>query len=412
MAIYRKFAKQTDNVVQYLNVARQFEHHTRVQVPKLKHAPVHLGKQLDEYLRAPDFETHRRQYLAELEAKKKSGRSVSSSGIAKLENKTSASGPSKPALSNANGATAETKPPETSQTTKAPDRDLIDFFDSIEQNQTPMAVHPPSQAQAGLGLQAPTGTVPFQQAQQTGLVGNGFMAQQTGFGATNPFQQPQQQQQPMSQMYTGYAQQPSQPLQPAFTGAGFGGFTPQPSFQPGNLGTIPQDGVAAFQTGTSGPSLLTPQTTNPFRASMMMASQPTGQAQSLLPPTSPSSNRLSTNPFAKGVPQQAMSQPTGAESYQQQHGSAPAPLQSMPTGTNPFARTSPPAQASPASTGTPNSLVPQPTGVTNPFRQSTFVNHATGTGWQHNQTPLGGGLDQIPTVPVFPRPPQQTPWQQ
>jgi hypothetical protein len=57
-------------------------------------------------------------------------------------------------------------------------------------------------------------------------------------------------------------------------------------------------------------------------------------------------------------------------------------------------------------------LAPQPTGTTNPFRQGAFVNHNTGMGWQHNQATIGGGLDQISTVPVFPRPAQQTPWQQ
>src|SRR5690606_20459145 len=75
MAIYRSFTRQTDYVVQYLSVARQYEHHTRVEVPKLKHAPVNLGRQLEEYLKDPDFEINRRQYLAEQEAKKSKGSS-------------------------------------------------------------------------------------------------------------------------------------------------------------------------------------------------------------------------------------------------------------------------------------------------------------------------------------------------
>ena len=50
MEIYRNFTRQTDFVVQYLGVARQYEHHTRVQVPKLKHAPVNLGRQLEDHL--------------------------------------------------------------------------------------------------------------------------------------------------------------------------------------------------------------------------------------------------------------------------------------------------------------------------------------------------------------------------
>lgn len=70
MEIYRTFTKHTDYVVQYLSTAKQWQHHTRVEVPKLKHAPVNLGRQLEEYLNDPDFEIHRRQYLAEQEAKK------------------------------------------------------------------------------------------------------------------------------------------------------------------------------------------------------------------------------------------------------------------------------------------------------------------------------------------------------
>ncbi|EQL02397.1 anth [Ophiocordyceps sinensis CO18] len=64
MDIYRTFTRQTDAVVQYLSVARLHEHHTRVEVPKLKHAPVNLARQLEEYLEDTDFELHRRQQPA------------------------------------------------------------------------------------------------------------------------------------------------------------------------------------------------------------------------------------------------------------------------------------------------------------------------------------------------------------
>ena len=411
--VYRKFTKQTDYVVQYLGVARQYEHHTRVEVPKLKHAPVHLGRQLEDYLRDPDFEIHRRQYIAELDAKKKAGRTGGASAIARLKQAESNTSSSKPASSTANGSqTAASKP---AQPSKGPDQDLIDFFDSIEQNQTTMAVQSTAQPQVTqpqVTVQFPT-QAPFQ-AQPTGFVGNGtVMAQPTGFGAHNPFQQQafsgfvqQQQQQP---------QQVAQPqLQPNFTGAGFGGFSPQPSFQPGNLGTIPQDAVASFQQAmpTGAPGLAAPQTTNPFRASMLINQQVTSpiQPNSLSTPTSPASNRLSTNPFALAQ------QTGGAFPMQKAQQPTAAPLQPMATGTNPFAKNVQPIQPiqqQPQQTGAnPGGLVPQATGTTNPFRQSTFVNHNTGMGWQHNQMPIGGGLDQIQTIPVFPRPAQQAPWQQ
>jgi len=403
MDIYRNFTKQTDFVVSYLGVARQHQHHTRVEVPKLKHAPVNLGRQLEDYLRDPDFEVHRRQYLAELDAKKSRG---GASVIPKF--KTNAN--SKPTSSMAtSAATNGSRSAATPQVTRGPDPDLIDFFDSIEQNQTPMAVQPVQQMQTGMTPWGAVTTAPFQQ--------NGFIAQPTGFQATNPFQQQQQQ----------LAQQ--QAMQPAFTGAGFGGFSPQSAFQPGSLAPIPQDSAASFPAGggpmslpglqTGGAQQMLPQNTNPFRQSTMMASPPgmqpgiPGLVGSISAPTSPpeAGTPQSTNPFARSSPQSAL--PLGAANspFHSQPPAPPAaaPLQPMATGTNPFAKNFAGAQQ-PERPVTSGGLVPQPTGSTNPFRQGAFVNHNTGMGWQHNQQRMGGGLDQLDTIAVFPRPAQQTPW--
>lgn len=394
MEIYRSFVKQTDMVVQYLSVARRYEHHTRVEVPKLKHAPVNLGRQLEDYLNDPDFEIHRRQYLAELEAKKGKGGSGSSS------KPTFKSDPvSKPAANNpfpsVNGAASSTD----SKTTKGPDADLIDFFDSIEQNQTALGAQPAPAPQVGA---SPWGNTGFQ-PQPTGQFQNGFAPQQTGFPGTNPFQQqmtgafPQQQQAPQPQ------------LQPAYTGAGFGGFTSQSSFQ-SSLAPIPQDSVASFQTGNASmPNLQAQQqqqATNPFRVSMMTG-QPTGMATQSAPTSPPQAlqpQHTSTNPFARAP---SVSNPPPFLPSPPQVG----PLQPMATGTNPFAKGFG-AQQPPRPATSAGPLAPQPTGTTNPFRQSQFVNHNTGMGWQHNQQPIGGGLDTLPTIPVFPRPASQSPWQQ
>src|SRR4051812_46945100 len=145
MNIYRTFTRQTDFVVQYLSVARQYEHHTRVEVPKLKHAPVNLGRQLEEYLKDPDFEIHRRQYLAELEAKKSGkGGTAGASKTTRSEPATK-NGSTKPSSSSVNGSSQQAAKP--APPIKGADADLIDFFESIEQNQTPMVVQPPAQAQ-------------------------------------------------------------------------------------------------------------------------------------------------------------------------------------------------------------------------------------------------------------------------
>ncbi|KAH7156674.1 ANTH domain-containing protein [Dactylonectria macrodidyma] len=423
MAVYRTFTRQTDQVVQYLSIARQYEHHTRVEVPKLKHAPVNLGKQLEEYLDDADFEVHRRQYLAEQDVKKTGGSSSSSKMFSSSKKKDSDF--PEPAANNPFPSVSVSKAPDTKpQANKGPDPDLIDFFDSIEQNQTPLQVNPPPQPQQQQQMNAAA----FQ-GQPTGMAfqSNGFAPQPTGFAANSPFQ-PQP---------TGFVQQPQaqpQQLLPSFTGAGFGGFSQ--GFQPNSLAPIPQDAVANFPNGAAPaaapvqngqPQGLMPMatgSTNPFRQSMLMAQQ-TGMPTTALvtssstPVLSANPNRQSTNPFARSQQQNTSPfQQQTLQLQQQQPQQAPpaaAPLIPTQTGTNPFARqTTQPAppmpEQRPQTAGA--ALVPQPTGSTNPFRHGAFVNHATGTGWQHSQAPIGGGLDQLETVPVFPRPAQQTPWQQ
>jgi len=439
MDIYRTFTRQTDFVVQYLSIARQFEHHTRVEVPKLKHAPVNLGRQLEEYLKDPDFEIHRRQYLAELEAKKlKGGLAGASKSTTRTE--TASKSDTAKAFSLTNGSQAA-KP---AAATKRPDADLIDFFESIEQNQTPMAVQGQAQTQTQAQVQtqpqvqmgmSPWGPAPFQVQPTQSFQANGFVAQPTGI-QTDAFTQ-QQQQQAMAGFAAQQQQQQHIPqVQPAFTGAGFGGFSPQSSFQPSSLSPIPQDSVASFQTGAAAGfpgGLQAQQTTNPFRQSMLQT-QTTGVPFSAASPTAGAnmpqrSNTIqSTNPFARSSPQaaQPFATPTSTSPFQSQppiqqqqqqsplSQAPPAALQPAPTGTNPFAKNFAPAPAPqpvPQQSQQAQGLISQPTG-TNPFRQGAFVNHATGLGWQHGQQPMGGGLDQLETIPVFPRPAAQTPWQQ
>lgn len=415
MEIYKNFTRQTDFVVGYLNTARQYEHQTRVEVPKLKHAPVNLGKQLEDYLMDPDFEINRRQYLAEQESKKGRG----TNGTSKLLAASSKAGNEPKAA--AGRAFPEPQPAApkasqpASQPAKGPAPDLIDFFDSIEQNQQPMATQPGLQQGPpqfnGASLQSPP--------PQPG----GFAPQQPPYQSPNPFQQQQQ-------FNTGYPVPPQpQQVPPNFTGAGFGGYAPQPPFQPGALSSIPQDSTASFQQqhqlGSIQSGNIQPgaQTTNPFRQSMMV--NQTGAVGSSFSP--PINSPQSTNPFAKSASPQSVQPfaPPSDQHFQQQQYPQTAPLpqvgfqqqqhqpqQAMPgrSGTNPFAKNL--TGGSPQRPQTSSGLAPQPTGSTNPFRQSQFVNTATGQGWQHNQQTIGGGLDGLETIPVFPRPAQQQPWQQ
>lgn len=422
LEIYKTFTAQTEEVVNYLGVARRFEGATRLEIPKLKHASTDLTRLLEDDLNDPDFDIRRGEYLAQ----KNGGRAKSSHGQSSRPPPSPKTTPNRP----------QTAPrPEKRQT------DLIDFFDSIEQ---PAAQESQMRQQQYLqqqqqqqqyqqamqfqqtgfqpqqtgfyaqqtGLQQPQQTG-FQQPQQTGFqpqqIGfqqpqqTGFQQpQQTGFnqfGANNPFGQPQPQPQPQSQPQP--QPQAPQPLQPTPTGAGFGGYSPQPQsygYQ-SNLAPIPQSNAASFPSQQQPmqqpqqPQQLQPQHTNPFRQSMLMAT-PTGTAM----PSATQLNRQSTNPFARRMSSVNLQPPSPSQ--------APAqPIQPQRTGTNPFARNSTviPQQGLQPPAAAP--LRPNPTGSTNPFRQSAFVNQQTGQGWQASgQQGTMGGYEQLDTVPVFPRP--------
>ncbi|KAI4855239.1 ANTH-domain-containing protein, partial [Aureobasidium sp. EXF-8846] len=400
IGIYKAFAKQTDQVVQYLSIARQYEHITKLEIPKIKHAPTSLANSLQEYIDDHDFETNRRQYLAEQQAK--SGKPVKPSrSVTFAEQKQEKATAPAPAAS---------KPPA-----KGPAPDLIDFFGSIEDQQQPMAQNAPQQY-------AQQTAQPFPQIYVQPGAEPGFQPAQS----TNPFGAPQTSQ---------YMAPPTAQLQPQFTGAGFGGYGPQPQqqVQPQQTGfssnpfhsavqqpfqsppaqqpsflqqeSFPmqqQDPYAMQQQQQQQqqppqmqppPQQVQPQATNPFRQSMM----PTGQMNGFMQPqqTAQPQQRQTSNPFARQAPQQESMQ-TG---FQQQQ-----PLQAQPTGTNPFAKHSP--QISQPTGQAAPFLTPAATGSTNPFRQSMFVNQQTGQGWQNTPQASMGGWEQLDTVPIFPRPGQ------
>ena len=434
LGIYKTFSKQTNQVVEFLGVARQYENSTRLEIPKLKHAPTSLTSSLEEYLNDPDFEINRRQYLAQQEAKK--GRKFTTNG--NQEPSTAAStkkaalnktevDKSSPVARTAQVATNKIEP-------KGPAPDLIDFFESIEQNQTPMA----SQAQQqGAGFQQ----VPYQQQQ--------FQAPQADFFAQAGVQQ---QQNPSFGGGNPFGQQQQQSIQQTLAGTGLGGFPQQPFDQQNSQGGPNQNGVSQFNpqqafmqpqgqaangvNGINPPSQpyntgqqQQPQSSNPFRQSVF--AQNTGMSNTSFPSNSSVTSPItqqSTNPFARDATGQgsiqnqnspfqspppgqsfgsqqpfAFSTPSQTQFFPTTQAQQPPTLQPMPTGTNPFARNvSSPQSQQP----TQAPLVPNQTGSTNPFRQSAFVNQQTGQGWQASQGTMGG-LESLPTIPVFPRPGQQ-----
>ena len=326
--------------------------------------------------------------------------------------------------------TATKAPTVSTQPAKGPPPDLIDFFESIDSNQQPMA-------QQAVATQGYNQGFPQQQYQPSHNGHNPFLQQPIDIPwqpqhSLQQVEQPQQfQEQPQSQPHQSqqFQQQQTQPIQNQFTGAGFGGYTSLPhSGQPQSYGVQSPMSVEP-QTSTSiydqpPQSLQSQQTsTNPFRQSSM----PTGFGSNSLTPTMHDPNRQSTNPFAKGHVQSTgaafagsdvFGSTTSASPTQNQHqefpsnsahytgatsppqeavqSGSPAPLQPQRTGTNPFAKNrSPPPSAAP--------LVANATGSTNPFRQSAFVNQQTGQGWQRSDQ---GIFSNLQTIPVFPRPGQ------
>ncbi|KAG8533179.1 uncharacterized protein KY384_001962 [Bacidia gigantensis] len=422
LTIYKTFTKQTNMVVEFLGTARQYENATRLEIPKLKHAPTSLTSSLEEYLNDADFEVNRRQYLAHQQAKKDGKPLPSSTDTFKKPNVNSGSA-SKPELESKPGQKDFSAP----LASKSPAPDLIDFFESIEQNQQPMAVqHQQSLPQ----IQNPQqkGFLPEQNFySQNGQQLQAPQQNGTGFGNTNPFGPPVSQQ---------LIQQDGVGI-----GAGFGGYAsqqyPQQQQQQQQLPhSHPQDmfTYTSQTTGSSFPSQQQPfstgqtsfassqqpfmtgqsqaQSTNPFRQSMYPqgtgTSMPDFQASPPIPyPQSPQS----TNPFGRSgtmpLNNQNTSSPFTSHPPQPPHQPAVQQLQPQRTGTNPFARTTP---QTPQSQPPAQSLVASQTG-TNPFRQTLFGNQQTGQGWQSGQGTIGG-LEQLPTVPVFPRVGQQQQQQQ
>jgi phosphatidylinositol-binding clathrin assembly protein len=279
-------------------------------------------------------------------------------------------------------------------------QDLVDFFASIENEQTP--IFPTSTS-----TQYTTQVFTDQTYSQSSPPGQFVPTQQQQFYPTPQF--PSFAQQP------GY---PSQPIQPEWTGAGFGGYTPSTASSVTVLPTIP-----AVPTGHSPVSLQSPGQgtstgTNPFRTSvvvqgtgtnpfsqgrgtgrfsptqgnfpalpsLMFPSQQqvgfTGQQQGTFP--APQTPTFTTQQQGQTFPVQQPQQTFPAQqtqTFQQQQTFAPPPatpkpfqahnfplptpssstpfLQPSSTGTNPFSRTNPAASR----------LTPQVTG-SNPFRQS------------------------------------------
>lgn len=440
LEIYKTFTKQTADVVEYLQTARRLETSTRLQIPNLKHAPTSLTQSLEEYLHDPDFDINRRQYLAAQDAKQNGGGSASIPSTQNAEGASKQPFPIPKAAAEVPQATTKAAAEVPVQQQPKVATDLIDFFDSIETEQTMIFTDGMQQAQQ---QQLATAQGQYQQAnfaqpsfiQQTLQQPQQFPPQVGDYGTYPSYNTGNFLQAPSSTSGPGQ-QPPLQPMRTDFTGHGFGGYTPQNqnSVSVPPMPTVPQQFQGqSFQhptvqqpfqhapiqqqfqiqpQQTSSPPLSIPmsQDTNPFRQSMMVAgASPTSFA-------SPQTLQKSTNPFARAAQATGTSPltsyPTGPVTSPP-YATSPTiqqPLRSAQTGTNPFARNlaapqAPPVPSIQSTTGSGSApmLSVQATGVTNPFRASMMMQQQQQQ--QLNGQPTGSvrGWESIETIPVFPR---------
>ncbi|CDU25692.1 related to YAP1802-protein involved in clathrin cage assembly [Sporisorium scitamineum] len=362
LELYRRFCRQTENVVAFLNSAKKASHSLNLAIPSLKHAPVSLAGALEEYLKDPNFEQNRKEYkenkrIADGTPAASTARptSTTSAGVPKSESKKSITiqEPDKPER--------KVKPPTSNQ-------DLQDFFASID-NDGGQNIFSNVPAEQGFFLQAqPTGMLGVNgqgfggMGMGMGGMGGGLQPQMTGY---NPFMAQQQtgMQMPMHQQMTGFGG-----MQPQVTGF----IQPQATgFNPFRQSIMPQP------TGFGGPF-------GAFDGQSSMFSQPQQQQQQ--PPQQ--QQQQQQQPQHQQQQQQQQNQPF--QGLQPQHTATPSQPQipSQQTSTNSFGQPTNQQQSSALSsfnsafqsqsngqqskpsepTASPAKLLlPQKTGSRNPF---------------------------------------------
>ena len=239
LELYKRFALQTERVVAFLDASRRSSYAMRSMIPTLKHAPLSLAGSLEEYLRDPNFEKNRQDYIR----KRRNGTSPRAASPSPA--RAAEPAPEKP-RGEAPGDKKSEEPKERA-TPNAPAAEAIpapargnqalqDFFEALEGPTTSpydavyssyMGINP-QQDPFGLTRQM-TGSAPWMPL--------GMAPQPTGF---NPFQQqqvppvppmPPQFMQPQPTGFNPFQGAPGQPV---------GAFAPQPT---GAAWTTPFDSI-------------------------------------------------------------------------------------------------------------------------------------------------------------------------
>ncbi|RDB23579.1 ENTH domain-containing protein C19F8.03c [Hypsizygus marmoreus] len=261
LAIYRHFCKQTERVVEFLGVAKKLQNLLNVPIPNLKHAPVSLAGALQEYLDDPSFEQNRIEYKANKEAADRGNKKPLLTSKSKTMEKSAISDkpstPGQPSPSTASTSTLTSTPPKP-----APNKDVIDFFSTIEEEQ-PTMFNPQTNSPNTAYFHHQGTSNPFAQMQMTGQPS--MHAQPTGF------LQPQ---------HTAFQLPPTNPFGLAPQTHQQAGHRPFSTFLPQATGVAqPQQHQQSNFLQPQQSGFLQPQATgaNPFRQSMLFP-QSTGMA--------------------------------------------------------------------------------------------------------------------------------------
>ncbi|PPR00519.1 hypothetical protein CVT26_009905 [Gymnopilus dilepis] len=388
LKIYRHFCKQTEYVVEYLGVAKKLQNLLNVPIPNLRHAPVSLASALQEYLDDPNFEQNRIEYRTSKEAAER-GTKPSTNGA---QSSSSATTDGKDGSTTTPKVTfAESSKDGASKTTTPGNKDVLDFFSAIEEEQ-PTIFNPQTNSPNVAYFQQQAASNPFAQM----AAGQPFLQQQptiavqpTGFIVPQQTAVPQQQSNPFGQFLTPQAAQPT----------GHRPFSSYLQAQP--TGMVPQQ---PQQTG-----FLQPQATgvNPFRQSMLVP-QSTGMA--LFGVANPqgqlNGSQLQAPPVNQNFGLGVQPTPAGASAGPMQPfaPSASAGPSANPQGgisASPFAAPKPSFGNAPAFTNTPARPASTPLTSTSSALSSTpqpVKTHQTGT-----KNPFGP-ISTAPSPPV-PKPP-------
>lgn len=356
--VYKKFVDQTKYVIDYLRVAKHLEYATKLHVPTIKHAPTALTSSLEEYLNDPLFEQHRAEYLSS--KKNKNNNSLATS---EAQNKASAQ-----------SQAISQQPPQPTN---------------------PQQFSSPLQADPTSGVQG-VNTLLVQQA------------------TINPWGTA------LPASFAPVFQYPSADVNANPTGAGFGNYTQ------GLLDPAQQQQIQQQQQQ---------------QQLQFLQQQQQQQQQAQLQIQQQQQQQTGSNPFMAGHPQPVVQQYTGFQSTLPPNMGISSQVTSPVGGlqrsnTNPFSQMAPSATGNKISVDSTNpfggtrfanshttaftfnnatiheKIDPSATG-SNPFKVSDATTRAFNSASEHQKPqaikaqPTAGGLEHLPTVPVFPETQQE-----